>query len=55
MAGLEVRDEKIENSRVIEGLEMAIVSHNVRKFFCMLLKKTVTISNNFLAAFPNRT
>jgi uncharacterized protein len=37
--GLDVRDETIEDSRIIEGLEMDIVSHDVRKFFGLLLKK----------------
>src|SRR5436190_827957 len=37
--GLEVHDETVEDSRVIEGLEMDIVSHDVRKFFGLLLKK----------------
>jgi uncharacterized protein len=37
--GLNVRDETVEDSRVIEGLEMDIVSHDVRKFFGLLLKK----------------
>jgi predicted nucleotidyltransferase len=37
--GLEVRDETVEESRVIEGLEMDIVSHDVRKFFGLSLKK----------------
>ena len=36
---LEVRDETVEDSRVIEGLEMDIVSHDVRKLFGLLLKK----------------
>jgi predicted nucleotidyltransferase len=39
IAGLEVHDETIEDSRIIEGLEMDIVSHDVRKFFGLLLKK----------------
>lgn len=39
IVGLEVSDETIEDSRVIEGLEMDIVSHDARKFFAMLLKK----------------
>lgn len=39
IAGLQVSDETIEDSRVIEGLEMDIVSHDVRKFFSLLLKK----------------
>lgn len=39
VVGLEVRDETVEDSRVIEALEMDIVSHDVRKFFGMLLKE----------------
>ena len=37
--GLEVRDETVQSSRVIEGLEMDIVTHDARKFFGLLLKK----------------
>lgn len=37
--GLGVNDETVQNSRVIEGLEMDIVSHDVKKFFGLLLKK----------------
>ncbi|WP_078812577.1 nucleotidyltransferase domain-containing protein [Prosthecobacter debontii] len=37
--GLEVKDETVEDSRIIEGLEMDIVSHDVKKFFSLLLKK----------------
>jgi hypothetical protein len=39
VVGLEVQDETIQDSRIIEGLEMDIVSHDVRKFFKLLLKK----------------
>lgn len=39
VVGLEVRDETVQDSRLIEGLEMDIVSHDVRKFFGLLLKK----------------
>jgi predicted nucleotidyltransferase len=39
VVGLDVRDETVEDSRVLEGLEMDIVSHDVRKFFGLLLKK----------------
>ncbi len=39
IVGLETSDETVEDSRIIEGLEMDIVSHDVRKFFAMLLKK----------------
>jgi uncharacterized protein len=37
--GLDVKDETVQDSRVIEGLEMDIVSHDVKKFFGLLLKK----------------
>ncbi len=39
VVGLDVADETVEDSRIIEGLEMDIVSHDVRKFFGLLLKK----------------
>jgi predicted nucleotidyltransferase len=39
IVGLDIRDETIQDSRVIEGLEMDIVSHDTRKFFGLLLKK----------------
>jgi uncharacterized protein len=39
VVGLDVRDETVEDSRVIEELEMDIVSHDVRKLFSLLLKK----------------
>ncbi len=39
IVGLEVHEETVQDSSVIEGLEMDIVSHDVRKFFKLLLKK----------------
>src|SRR6516164_7405350 len=39
VVGLEVHNETREDSRVIDGLEMDIVTHDVRKFFKLLLKK----------------
>jgi predicted nucleotidyltransferase len=39
VVGLEVRDETVQDERVIDGLEMDIVSHDVKKFFELLLKK----------------
>ncbi len=39
IAGLEVADETLEDSRIIEGMDMDIVSHDARKFFKLLLKK----------------
>src|ERR1700690_3264771 len=39
VVGLEGRGETVQDSSIIEGLEMDIVSHDVRKFFKLLLKK----------------
>lgn len=39
IAGLELKHETIEDSRVIEGLEIDLVSHEVKKFLGLLLKK----------------
>jgi predicted nucleotidyltransferase len=37
--GLQTQDETREQSSVIEGLEIDLVTHDVHKFFSMLLKK----------------
>lgn len=39
VVGLDVPDETVEDSRMIDGLDMDIVSHDVKKFFGLLLKK----------------
>jgi uncharacterized protein len=39
IAGLDVSDETIEDARIIDGLDMDIVSHDVKKFMHLLLKK----------------
>jgi len=39
VVGLEVRDETVQDERIIDGREMDIVSHDVKKFFGLLLKK----------------
>ena len=39
IVGLTTSDETVQDSRVIDGLEMDIVSHDVKKFFSLLLKK----------------
>jgi len=39
VVGLEIHDETVQDSRVIEGLEMDIISHDVRTFFKLLLQK----------------
>jgi len=37
--GLDVSHETLEDARIIEGMEMDIVSHDIKKFFSLLLKK----------------
>jgi len=49
VVGLDVRDETLEDSRVIEGLEMDIVSHDVRKFVRLLLKKNGYVLEQLLS------
>src|SRR4051794_11732001 len=39
VVGLDAKDETLQDSRIVEGLEMDIVSHDVKKFFGLLLKK----------------
>jgi hypothetical protein len=39
VVGLDVKDETVQDSRVVDSLDMDIVSHDVRKFFGLLLKK----------------
>jgi uncharacterized protein len=47
--GLDVRDETVQDSRVMEGLEMDIVSHDARKFIGMLLKKNGYVLEQLLS------
>ncbi|NJK92644.1 MAG: nucleotidyltransferase [Blastochloris sp.] len=37
--GLDIQDETVQDSRIMEGLDMDIVSHDACKFFKLLLKK----------------
>lgn len=55
VVGLAVRDETVQDSRVIEGLEMDIVSHDVRKFFGLLLKKNGYVLEQLYSPLVVRT
>lgn len=55
VVGLTVSDETVEDSRVIDGLEMDIVSHDVRKFFGLLLKKNGYVLEQVLSPLVVRT
>lgn len=39
VVGLEVNDETVERSGIRDGLEMDLVTHDLRKFFGLMLKK----------------
>lgn len=49
IAGLEVTDETVEDARIIEGLDMDIVSHDAKKFFKLLLKKNGYVLEQLLS------
>ncbi len=55
VVGLDLSDETVEDSRVIEGLEMDIVSHDVRKFFGLLLKKNGYVLEQLFSPLIVRT
>jgi predicted nucleotidyltransferase len=47
--GLTVNHETVECSKIIEGLEMDIVSHDIKKFFGLLLKKNGYVLEQLLS------
>ena len=50
-----MKDETVENSQVINGLIMDIVSHDVRKFFGPLLKKNGYVLEPLFSPFVVHT
>jgi predicted nucleotidyltransferase len=55
IAGLDDPVETLQDSRVVEGLEMDIVSHDVRKFFRLLLRKNGYVLEQVLSPLIVRT
>jgi predicted nucleotidyltransferase len=55
VVGLDVTHETVEDSRVIEGLEMDIVSHDLRKFIGLLLKKNGYVLEQLLSPLVVQT
>ena len=55
VVGLDVRDETVQDSRVIEELEMDIVSHDAKKFFGLLLKKNGYVLEQLFSPLVVRT
>lgn len=49
VVGLEPRAETLEDARVIDGLEMDIVSHDLRKFMGLLLKRNGYVLEQLLS------
>jgi predicted nucleotidyltransferase len=39
VVALEIKDETLQSSRIVDGLELDLVTHDIHKFFLMLLKK----------------
>jgi len=55
LVGLKVSDETVQDERIIEGLEMDIVSHDARKFFSLLLRKNGYVLEQLLSPLVVRT
>ncbi|PTY00059.1 nucleotidyltransferase [Verrucomicrobia bacterium LW23] len=55
IVALEVSDKTLENSSVIEGLEMDIVTHDIHKFFGMLLQKNGYVLEQLMSPLIVRT
>jgi predicted nucleotidyltransferase len=53
--GLDTRDESIERSSVVEGLELDLVTHDARKFFLLLLKKNGYVLEQLLSPLVVKT
>jgi len=53
--GLDVKDETIERSSIVEGLELDLVTHDVRKFFLLLLKKNGYVLEQLLSPLVVKT
>ncbi len=49
IVGLEVKEETIEDTRIIDGLEMDIVSHDVRKFMVLLGRRNGYVLEQLLS------
>jgi predicted nucleotidyltransferase len=55
IAGLDENDETLEDTRVIDGLDMDIVSHDLRKFMRLLLKKNGYVLEQLFSPLIVRT
>jgi len=53
--GLDVKDETIERSTIDEGLELDLVTHDIRKFFMLLLKKNGYVLEQLLSPLVVKT
>src|SRR5258706_4652334 len=47
--GLDVKDETIEQSSIVEGLELDLVTHDARKVFLLLLRKNGYVLEQLLS------
>lgn len=55
VVGLTTDEETVEDARIIEGLEMDILSHDVKKFFGLLLRKNGYVLEQLYSPLVVRT
>jgi len=55
MLGLDVGEETVERSEVVEGLEIDLVTHDVRKFMLLMLKKNGYVLEQLLSPLVVKT
>jgi predicted nucleotidyltransferase len=53
--GLDVKDETIERSAIVDGLELDLVTHDAKKFFLLLLKKNGYVLEQLLSPLVVQT
>src|SRR4051794_11393283 len=53
--GLDVNDETLQREQIVDGLELDLVTHDVRKFFVLLLKKNGYVLEQLLSPLVVQT
>jgi predicted nucleotidyltransferase len=53
--GLDLKDETLDRTQIVDGLEIDLVTHDARKFFLLLLKKNGYVLEQLLSPLIVRT
>src|SRR5947207_6845555 len=53
--GLDIKDETIERSAIVDGLELDLVTHDTKKFFLLLLRKNGYVLEQLLSPLIVKT